>query len=95
LVLESCFAVEALESRRTILVDDEEGMITEPDIPGSRGETALGVVALVDWSSDSKPASRGVIGLCMPGMYPGSLGVGEVFLESEYIPGAGEVAESR
>lgn len=62
-VLEGCLA---FEPRRPSLGD--AGTITEPDKPGSRGDVALGVVALIDWSSDSIPASRGVMGRCMPGI---------------------------
>lgn len=93
LVREGCLAVDAFESRRPSL--DDAGTTIDVDIPGSRGDLALGVVALVDWSSwsDSSPASRGVIGRCMPGIYPGNLGVGEVVRELEYIPGAGEVVD--
>ncbi len=43
---------------------------------GRRGEVARGVAEGV-WSAVSTDGSCGVMGLGIPGMYPGSLGTGE------------------
>jgi len=69
--------VVALESRRRS-PDDKRGTVEE-EWSVELGDVARGVVECGrDWSSESEAISRGVIGLGMPGMYPGSRGVGDV-----------------
>ena len=52
-------------------------------MPGRRGEVARGVAEGVR-SSESKVASRGVMGRGIPGMYPGRRGVGDVVRDAGY-----------
>ena len=95
-VLEGCFAVEAFESLLATGLDGEK--VATPDVLGSLGEVDLGVGEF-DKSSGSQPTSRGVIGLCIPGTYPGNRGTGDVFREPEDVPeitpGVEEVVDAR
>lgn len=67
-----------VESRRRGLLEARDGEVAL-SVLGIRGDVARGVEEDdVGTSSGSKFASRGVMGLGIPGMYPGSRGVGEV-----------------
>ena len=87
-VRDGCFAVEALESRRA-----NEELVTftvllKLPFRGSLGDVARGVVE--NCSSVSR-VSCGVMGRCIPGMYPGIRGVGDILFEASCISGDNRV----